>query len=53
MGSKSPFKLKNMKKLTNKLGKINTIGLIIVLTTILPLIVSITIKVLTTKNIIL
>ena len=42
-----------MKNLRNKLGTVNTIGLIVVITTILPLIVSITIKVLTTKNIII
>ena len=42
-----------MKKLTSKLGRVNTIGLIFVMTVILPLVVSITVKVLTTKNIII
>ena len=41
-----------MKKQLSKLGTVNTIGLVIVLTVIVPLVVSITFKVLTTQNII-
>jgi hypothetical protein len=41
-----------MKTLKNKIGSINLVGLVIVSTIILPLTVSITIKVLNTQNII-
>tara|TARA_R110001592_G_scaffold116400_1_gene317811 strand:+ start:388 stop:516 length:129 start_codon:yes stop_codon:yes gene_type:complete len=42
-----------MKKIKSKLGITNMIGLVIALTVILPIIVSITIKVISTKNIII
>lgn len=41
-----------MKNLINKIGTVNLVGLVIVVTVILPLVVSITIKVLNTKHII-
>lgn len=41
-----------MRNLKNTIGKINLVGIVIVATIILPLIVSLTVKVVTTSNII-